>query len=59
MPREEPVKERSTIMKKKIVLFIFIIGSISVLMGCNASKGLGKDVENTGKNIQETVDKNQ
>ena len=29
------------------------------LVGCEASKGIGKDIENTGKNIQETVDKNQ
>ena len=45
-------------MKRKIILSV-LVGSVLVLMGCNASKGLGKDIENTGKNIQSTVDKNQ
>ena len=36
-----------------------MIASFLLLTGCNASKGLGKDIENTGENIQDTVEKNQ
>jgi len=45
-------------MAKEIMLSVLII-SVIALAGCNASKGFGKDIENTGKNIQDTVDKNQ
>lgn len=41
------------------VIFSVLVLSLLSLMGCNASKGLGKDIENTGQNIQDTVDKNQ
>lgn len=31
---------------------------VSTLVGCNAMKGAGQDMENTGRNIKETVEKN-
>jgi predicted small secreted protein len=42
-------------------LLILLIGGICAvyLTGCNATKGAGKDLENTGKNIQQGVDRNQ
>ncbi len=44
-------------MKK--VLTVVLGGVLLVaLTGCNAMKGAGKDVENTGQNIQDTVDRN-
>jgi predicted small secreted protein len=42
-------------MTKKIVLSVLIV-SVLALAGCETSKGVGRDVENTGKNIQKTVD---
>ena len=45
-------------MNKNIIVPVLIV-SLFALAGCNASKGLGKDVENAGKSIQETVEKNQ
>ncbi len=33
--------------------FLFLI-----VLGCETTRGFGKDVEKTGKNIQKTVDKN-
>ena len=46
-------------MNKALVMYALIFAVLTTVVGCEASKGLGKDVENTGKNIQETVDKNQ
>ena len=45
-------------MKKLVMLLIGGFFAVS-LIGCETTKGAGKDMENTGKNIQETVDKNQ
>ncbi len=45
-------------MNKLGMFFVLAMATFS-LAGCNTTKGLGQDVENTGKNIQETVDKNQ
>lgn len=33
-------------------LFVFF------LLGCETMRGAGKDIENTGENVQETVEKN-
>ena len=41
--------------------FLVCIGLILVLvmLGCEMSKGAGKDLEKAGKSIQSTVEKNQ
>ena len=44
-------------MQKIICLAIGLFLTASII-GCNATKGAGRDIEQTGKNIQETVDKN-
>lgn len=44
---------------KLILTVTAIAGLCLLLISCEASKGAGKDLENTGKNIQETIDKNQ
>lgn len=44
-------------MKKLGLLLIAAMVTFS-LTGCNTTKGLGEDIENTGKNIQEGVQKN-
>jgi predicted small secreted protein len=43
---------------KQISVYL-LIASVLVLAGCETTQGLGKDVENTGQNIQETVEKNK
>lgn len=40
---------------KKIILSLLIGLFIISLAGCETAKGLGKDIENTGKNIQKGV----
>ena len=45
-------------MNKKIMPLTFLV-SFTTLWGYEACKGLGKDTENTGKNTQEMVKKNQ
>ena len=42
---------RNKIIKSIIVLSVLI--ALTVLTGCNTSEGVGKDLEQTGKNIQE------
>jgi predicted small secreted protein len=37
---------------KKLMFILACLALITSLVGCNAYKGLGKDVENTGENIQ-------
>jgi len=44
-------------MKNFSLLVCITMLSGVLLWGCEASKGAGKDLENTGKNIQETVEK--
>ena len=44
-------------MKKEIALMCLI--AILFVSGCETIKGIGKDVENTGQNIQEALTKNQ
>lgn len=42
-------------------MILVVVGCAFVfsLAGCETLKGLGKDVENTGRNIQETLSKNK
>ncbi len=44
---------------KKLLSILMGCMLLAYATGCNATKGAGKDIENTGRNIQETVDKNQ
>ena len=50
------VVDREIIIKQ--ISIYLLIASVLMLTGCETTQGLGKDVENTGKNIQETVEKN-
>ena len=44
----------------RVILSITAIAGLCLLLiSCEASKGAGKDIENTGKNIQKAVEKNQ
>jgi len=42
-------------------LVLVLVGGILIgaVAGCEMTKGAGQDLENTGKNIKETVEKNQ
>lgn len=42
-------------MKKSLVVCVLI--SILFLSGCETFKGMARDIENTGKNIQEGVNR--
>jgi entericidin B len=42
----------------KIGLLCLGVVLTATLVGCNTMKGAGQDVENTGKNIKETVEHN-
>ena len=44
---------------RKLLVVVMSCAVLTYLTGCETTKGAGKDIENTGKNIQETVDKNQ
>lgn len=37
---------------KRIMFIVVCVVIITSLAGCNMYRGLGKDVENTGRNIQ-------
>ena len=45
-------------MKHRFIIFLLIF-SVLILTGCETSQGFGRDVEKTGQNIQETVEKNK
>ena len=45
-------------MREKFILFFAAILLATSILGCNMLKGGGKDMENAGKSIQKTVDKN-
>jgi len=45
-------------MEKNFLLIIIALILTTSVLGCNTFKGAGKDVENAGKSIQKTVDKN-
>ncbi len=40
----------------RLVLVLFLT---TMIVGCNMFKGAGKDIEQTGENIQDTVDRNK
>ncbi|MCR4337213.1 MAG: entericidin EcnAB [Candidatus Omnitrophica bacterium] len=43
-------------MKAFLLLIILGIGFTLSVVGCETTRGVGKDVENTGQNVQEVVD---
>ena len=43
-------------MRKEIV-FVFCFAVVLFVSGCETIKGIGRDVENTGQNIQEALTK--
>jgi predicted small secreted protein len=45
-------------MKNIFLLILAALFLTGVFSGCNMVKGAGKDVENAGKSVQKTVDKN-
>ncbi len=45
-------------MKNNFLLILGVLFLTTSVLGCNMFKGAGKDVENAGKSIQKTVDKN-
>ena len=40
---------------KYLVLFIVCLYTMIVFIGCETLKGMGKDIENTGNNIQDAA----
>lgn len=42
---------------KKLLLVMTVACFVGVLAGCETIKGVGQDIENTGNNIWETVNK--
>ena len=45
-------------MKNNFLLIGLTVALAASIAGCNMLKGAGKDVENAGKSVQKTVDKN-
>ena len=45
-------------MRNNFLLIVTVLFLIVSIAGCNMLKGAGKDVENAGKSVQKTVDKN-
>ncbi len=46
-------------MNKSLFVFGIIILCVSLASaGCETAKGAGKDMENTGKNVQKTIEHN-
>ncbi len=45
-------------MKKNLMLIFASLFLTTTILGCNMFKGAGKDMENAGKGIQKTVDRN-
>jgi predicted small secreted protein len=43
-------------MNKTMFITILIVSVFAA--GCNTSRGIGQDVENTGHNIKKTADRN-
>ena len=44
---------------KKFYIWTLIVLFSATLLGCEMSKGAGKDIENAGQSIQKAVEKNQ
>ncbi len=45
-------------MKNRFLLIMAALIVTTSITGCNMMKGAGKDVENAGKSVQKTVEKN-
>ena len=45
-------------MRQRFIFYTTLVCFL-ILAGCEATNGLGKDVEKAGQKIQETVDKNR
>ena len=43
---------------RKVSTWVLSLVVLMNVIGCNTARGVGEDVENTGKNIQKTIDKN-
>ena len=46
-------------MIKKLTLIVLIAFCVSILMGCNTFRGLGKDIESLGGATKKTGDKTE
>ena len=44
-------------MERKFILAVLLLTMITAV-GCNATRGAGQDLEQTGENLQEAVEKN-
>jgi predicted small secreted protein len=44
---------------KNLFLLAVMALFVTSLVGCETTKGAGQDIENTGKNIQQGVDRNR
>ena len=40
---------------KRFIAVIVLVGSVAALAGCETMKGAGRDIEDTGTNIQKTA----
>jgi len=45
-------------MRKAVLMCLLSLMAMTVLAGCNATRGAGKDLENAGEGIQKIVDHN-
>lgn len=45
-------------MRNKFFIVVAGLLLVSTVLACNMLRGAGQDVENTGENIKDTVDKN-
>jgi predicted small secreted protein len=45
-------------MNKNTLLLLASLFFVTTLIGCETTRGAGQDIENTGANIQEGVEKN-
>ncbi len=41
---------------KKIILLALILGTFTLLAGCNTMQGLGKDIQGAGEAIEKAAD---
>lgn len=46
-------------MKRDYFMLVLVLFLTTFVVGCNMFKGAGKDMEQTGENIQQTVDRNK
>jgi predicted small secreted protein len=51
-------QQRSEVMKKIFIAW-FCLVIVIIASGCETVKGLGRDIENTGQNIQEVFNKGE